>query len=103
MHGDDRRHERSLPGNTRLARTHPRLAPPQLQCHGLAAICEQADERDMGFTLDAMRLPLEALGYEIVGVQTVFKIFDKGKVREDKEALLRAEQLGSDLAAALIR
>ena len=69
----------------------------------LAAICEQEDERDMGFTIDAMRLPLEALGYEIVGVQTVFRIFDKGKVREDKDALLRAEQLGSDLAAALLR
>ncbi len=69
----------------------------------LAAICEQAHERDMGFTLNAMRLPLEALGYEIVGVQTVFRIFDKGKVREDREALLRAEQLGSDLAAALLR
>ena len=69
----------------------------------LAAICEQADSKDMGFTIDAMRLPLEALGYEIMGVQTVFKIFEKGKVRKDDEALMHAEQLGSDLAAALLR
>jgi len=33
----------------------------------LAAICEQKNKDDMGFTLDAMRLPLEALGYEIIG------------------------------------
>lgn len=32
----------------------------------LAAICEQKNKDDMGFTLDAMRLPLEALGYEII-------------------------------------
>ncbi|PKN39918.1 MAG: flavodoxin family protein [Deltaproteobacteria bacterium HGW-Deltaproteobacteria-18] len=69
----------------------------------IGAICEQVDERDMGFTVDAMRLPLEALGYEIVGVLPVFKVFEKGKVKEDNEALIRAEQLGSDLAEALLR
>ena len=69
----------------------------------IGAICEQVDERDMGFTVDAMRLPLEALGYEIVGVLPVFRVFEKGKVKEDNEALLRAERLGSDLADALLR
>jgi len=68
----------------------------------IAAICEQVDARDMGFTVDAMRLPLEALGYEIVGVQTVFRVFEKGKVKEDNEALLKAEQLGSNLAESLL-
>ena len=68
----------------------------------IGAICEQVDERDMGFTVDAMRLPLEALGYEVVGVLPVFRVFEKGKVREDNEALIRAEQLGSDLAEALL-
>ena len=69
----------------------------------IGAICEQVDEREMGFTVDAMRLPLEAMGYEIVGVLPVFRVFEKGKVREDDKALIRAEQLGSDLADALLR
>lgn len=57
----------------------------------------------MGFTVDAMRLPLEALGYEVIGVLPVFRVFEKGKVKEDSEALIRAEQLGSNLADALLR
>jgi multimeric flavodoxin WrbA len=69
----------------------------------IGAICEQVDERDMGFTVDAMRLPLEALGYEVIGVLPVFKVFEKGKVKEDNEVLIRAEQLGADLAEALLR
>jgi len=68
----------------------------------IGAICEQVDERDMGFTVDAIRLPLEALGYEVIGVLPVFRVFEKGKVREDNEALIRAEKLGSDLAGALL-
>lgn len=68
----------------------------------IGAICEQVDERDMGFTLDAMRLPLEALGYDVIGVLPVFRVFEKGKVREDSEALVRAERLGSELAEALL-
>lgn len=67
----------------------------------LAAICEQPDERDMGFTLPAMRLPLEALGYEIVGELTVFGIFDRALVRERDDVLDRAAQLGADLAEAI--
>lgn len=68
----------------------------------IGAICEQVDEKDMGFTVDAMRLPLEALGYEVIGVLPVFRVFEKGKVKDDNEALIRAEQLGSDLAEALL-
>ena len=67
----------------------------------LAAICEQED--DMGFTLDAMRLPLEALGYEIIGELPVFSIFDRGKVKETSEILIKATKLGSDLAESLLR
>ncbi len=63
----------------------------------LAAVCEQENEEDMGFTLEAMRLPLQALGYEIIGELPVFGVFDRGKVREDKEILMRARKLGTDL------
>lgn len=67
----------------------------------LAAICEQPDERDMGFALPAMRQPLEALGYEIVGELAVFGIFDRARVKERGDVLDRAAQIGADLAEAL--
>ena len=69
----------------------------------LAAICEQENKDDMGFTLDAMRLPLEALGYEIVGELSVFSIFDKAKVKENNKILIKATKLGSDLTKSLLR
>ena len=59
----------------------PRSWSSQLANQGrkavIAAICEQENKHDMGFTLEAMKLPLEALGYNIVGALSVFKIFDK--------------------------
>jgi len=68
----------------------------------IAAVCEQASKNDMGLTLEAMRRPLEALGYEIVGELAVLGIFDKGKIRDDPEVLSQADRLGSDLAEALV-
>ena len=67
----------------------------------LAAVCEQEDEEDMGFTLDAMRRPLEALGYEIIGQLPVFGIFDKAKVKEKKNILTNAAKLGAALAQSI--
>ncbi|MFO8009412.1 MAG: hypothetical protein R6U89_01225 [Dehalococcoidia bacterium] len=67
----------------------------------LAAVGEQNDRKDMGFTLEAMRLPLEALGYEVVGELAVTGIFEKGKVREKPEVLMEAEHLGIRLVKAL--
>jgi len=67
----------------------------------IAAVCEQKSKKDMGMTLDAMRLPLEALGYEIVGELPVLAVFDKAKVREQKATLEKANQLGIELAGQL--
>lgn len=67
----------------------------------IAAVCEQANKKDMGYTLEAMKLPLEALGYEIVGELSVFKIFDKAKVKHDDHALRKSQELGGRLAQAL--
>ena len=67
----------------------------------IAAICEQESPDDMGFTLEAMKKPLIALGYEITGELSVFKIFEKAKVKEDKRAISRAYQLGKELALAI--
>jgi hypothetical protein len=55
----------------------------------------------MGFTLDAMRLPLEALGYEIIGELPVFRIFAKAKVKEDPEILSKAVTLGEYLSKSI--
>ena len=67
----------------------------------IAAICEQESSEDMGFTIEAMKKPLKALGYEIIGELAVFKIFDKAKVKDDKDAISRAYQLGKNLARAI--
>jgi multimeric flavodoxin WrbA len=67
----------------------------------IAAICEQESIDDMGFTLEAMKKPLTALGYEIIGELSVFKIFEKAKVKDDKSAISRAHQLGQELALAI--
>ena len=68
----------------------------------VAAVCEQESKADMGFTLDAMRLPLEALGYEVIGALAVFSIFDRAKVKAQTETLAQAVACGGDLAQALV-
>ncbi len=67
----------------------------------LAAICEQENESDMGFTLEAMRLPLESLGYNIIGELPVFRIFARAKVKEHKTVLLNALKMGEQLAKSI--
>jgi multimeric flavodoxin WrbA len=83
----------------------PRSWSSQLQNQGrkavIAAICEQESDEDMGFTLEAMKKPLEALGYEITGELAVLKIFDKAKVKNDNEAIDSAKELGKRLANTL--
>jgi len=85
--------------------TVPRNWSSQLASQGrkaiVAAICEQENEADMGFTIQAMTTPLEALGYEIVGTLPVFKVFDKGKVKHDAGVLKNASDLGKKLGQAI--
>lgn len=83
----------------------PRSWSSQLAGQGrkavIAAICEQESVEDMGFTLEAMKTPLTALGFDVIGELSVFRIFDKAKVKDDKEATEKAYQLGRDLACAI--
>ena len=68
----------------------------------IAAIGEQADpEEGTGLTLDAMRRPIDALGYEVVGELPVLGVFDKGLIKEKQQALQNAEALGAKLAREL--
>lgn len=54
----------------------------------------------MSFTLEAMRGPLEAFGYDTVGELAVFKIFSIGKVKKDKRSMQNAHEHGETLAQA---
>lgn len=65
------------------------------------AVCEQDNKEDMGFTLEAMRKPIEALGYHVIGERAVFRVFDRGGVKEDAESVEIAFKLGKDLAGSL--
>lgn len=67
----------------------------------IGAIAEQAEEKDMGFTLDAMRMPLEALGYEIVTELPVLRLFDRGIIVKHEEHIERARLAGRELASAI--
>ena len=67
----------------------------------IATICEQETKKDMGFTLEAMSLPLEALGYEIIGEMGVLNLFDRGSIRNEPNTLAEASRLGARLADAL--
>jgi len=67
----------------------------------IAAICEQETQKDMGMTLEAMRQPLEALGYEIIDGLSVFGVFDKGAVKKEGEAMAEARAVGLHLAQSL--
>ncbi len=67
----------------------------------IVAVCEQNNREDMGFTLDAMRLPLEALGFDVVGELPVFNVFNKAKVKEETDVMERATELGAELARSI--
>lgn len=66
----------------------------------IIAICEQEDKKDMGFTLEAMRLPLEALGYEIIDELAVFKVFKRGGVKEHHQVGERVLEIAEKMAGS---
>ncbi|HEA70159.1 MAG TPA: flavodoxin family protein [Desulfobacterales bacterium] len=68
----------------------------------IVAVCEQKNKKDMGFTIEAMRLPLEALGYEILEEFPVFGIFDRGAVKKDEKIMTKASELGRKLAKSIL-
>jgi multimeric flavodoxin WrbA len=66
----------------------------------LLAVCEQRTKEDgLGFTLEAMQLPLEALGYAILLQEASFGVFAKGAVKDDADALERCARAGALLAS----
>jgi hypothetical protein len=55
----------------------------------------------MGFTLEAMRMPLNALGYEIVAELPVLGLFDRGIVARRPDLVAQAHAAGRKLADSL--
>jgi multimeric flavodoxin WrbA len=68
----------------------------------IMAVCEQPPgEAGMERTLEAMRLPLTALGWEVVAQLPVYGVFARGRVAENPEVMAQAEALGRGLAQSL--
>ncbi|MCF8032413.1 MAG: flavodoxin family protein [Desulfarculaceae bacterium] len=62
---------------------------------------EQRSPEDLGVVLPAMRLPLEALGYQVRGELVAAGVFPPGAVARHAEMLQQARAAGRELGAAL--
>ena len=66
------------------------------------AICEQNDQEDMGFTAEAMKKPLEGLGYRVVSTVKILKLFKNGDALNNQNALEQVKMAGEKLERTLI-
>ncbi|WP_406661774.1 flavodoxin family protein [Methanolobus sp. ZRKC3] len=64
-------------------------------------VCEQVKAEEMGFTLEALGMPLEALGYGIFDKFLATGCFSKGEVLKDRDILKKAFEAGKKLAVGL--
>lgn len=65
------------------------------------AVCEQQEEKYMGFTAEAMSKPLVDLGYRVVDTVKAIKLFKMGEALKDEEALKLAKRAGERLVRTL--
>lgn len=68
----------------------------------IIAICEQNNEDDMGFTADAMKMPIEALGYRVVNIMKVLHLFNKEDAIKHNDIINEAKVIGEHLAKTLL-
>ena len=84
---------------------HPRKHSSRLAGQGrkavVAAVCEQLNLQDMGFTIEAMRSPLSTLGYEIVSEVGAYGCFAKGAIKDLEDVLRHCEEAGRTLVDSL--
>jgi len=64
-------------------------------------ICEKYAREDMGFTVEAMTKPLEALGYRVVDAVGVLGAFKQGDVLKQNDTLEKARKAGDKLVKTL--
>ncbi|MBN1880726.1 MAG: flavodoxin family protein [Deltaproteobacteria bacterium] len=85
---------------------HPRAYSSRLAGRGrvaaAAAVCEQTDSSDMGFTIEAMTRPLSALGYEIAGDVRAYGVFEAGGIKKQPDVLEQCRELGRRTAQMII-
>ena len=67
----------------------------------LAIVAEQVSEEDLGFAMDAMRMPIQAFDYQVAGELSVMGKFEAGIVGKDPAVLEQAAELGRKLAEML--
>lgn len=83
----------------------PRGWSSRLAGHGRKAailgVCEQTAEEGMGLTMEAMRLPLSALGYDVAHELEAHEIFDRGLIKKHPDILNRATEMGRGMATCL--
>lgn len=65
------------------------------------AVCEQFDEKDMGFTAKAMSKTFEALGYRVIETVKTIGAFKAGEVSECETSLQQARKAGKRLIKTL--
>jgi multimeric flavodoxin WrbA len=73
--------------------TVPRQYSSVLQNRGIKAVvyavAEQTNEKDFGFAIEAMQLPVEALGIDVVGSYRFPGYFEKTSISKDPETIER--------------
>ncbi len=68
----------------------------------LTIVAEQTVKEDLGVTMEALRLPIKALGYEIVDEMPVLGMFEAGVVGKNAGVLDRATEMGKTLTKSLV-
>ncbi|RUT80175.1 flavodoxin family protein [Ancylomarina longa] len=86
--------------NTRPRKWSSRLANQNRKVV-ISAVCEQENIENLGFAIDAMKRPMEALGFDIIGTLPVFNSFEKGAVKKQKEIMDKAFELGIKMGRQL--
>lgn len=66
------------------------------------SICEQNDEKDMGFTSDSMSKPLEGLGYRVVSTVKILNLFKNSDVLQNQNALEQVQRAAEKLKKTYI-
>lgn len=67
----------------------------------LAIVAEQVSEEDLGVAMEALRMPINALGYQLAGELQVLGKFEAGIVGKDPDVLKQCIELGRKLAEIL--
>nr|WP_274380971.1 flavodoxin family protein [Desulforadius tongensis] len=66
------------------------------------SVCEQPNRENLGVVLEAMRLPLQALGYQVIDEFAAPGFFEKAAVLKDEQLLNNAYEAGARLARSLL-